>query len=197
MERGHAEALMPLLDRLIKRSGGRFRRARQDRGRRSGPAASPGCASRSPPRAPSLSGTEQALRRRDHALGLCRARRRGGRRHAGGDRHRRAAQPRLPAGLRPGRPHGGDAPHRPGARRRAAARHRLGAHRRVRRRDAGRPRRPPSASTPRCWRPGPAPDIVWIARLGAVAVPERAPPKPFYLRPPDAKPQDHVRIPRR
>ena len=44
---------------------------------------------------------------------------------------------------------------------------------------------------------GPAPDIAWIARLGAVAAPDRAPPKPFYLRPPDAKPQDHVRIPRR
>jgi tRNA threonylcarbamoyladenosine biosynthesis protein TsaB len=44
---------------------------------------------------------------------------------------------------------------------------------------------------------GPAPDITWVARLGAVAVAERAPPKPFYIRPPDAKPQDHVRIPRR
>jgi tRNA threonylcarbamoyl adenosine modification protein YeaZ len=42
-----------------------------------------------------------------------------------------------------------------------------------------------------------APDITWVARLGAVAVPERAAPKPFYLRPPDAKPQDHVRVPRR
>jgi tRNA threonylcarbamoyladenosine biosynthesis protein TsaB len=44
---------------------------------------------------------------------------------------------------------------------------------------------------------GAAPDILWVARLGAVAVAERAPPKPVYLRPPDAKPQDHVRIPRR
>lgn len=42
-----------------------------------------------------------------------------------------------------------------------------------------------------------APAIAWVARLGAVALAERAPPKPVYLRPPDAKPQDHVRIPRR
>nr|WP_256515517.1 tRNA (adenosine(37)-N6)-threonylcarbamoyltransferase complex dimerization subunit type 1 TsaB [Alsobacter ponti] len=43
----------------------------------------------------------------------------------------------------------------------------------------------------------PAPDIVWVARLGVSASPEQALPKPFYLRPPDAKPQDHVHIPRR
>ena len=44
---------------------------------------------------------------------------------------------------------------------------------------------------------GPAPDIAWVARLGVAASPEQALPKPFYLRPPDAKPQDHVHIPRR
>jgi tRNA threonylcarbamoyl adenosine modification protein YeaZ len=43
----------------------------------------------------------------------------------------------------------------------------------------------------------PAPDILWIARLGMAAQPAQALPRPFYLRPPDAKPQDHVRIPRR
>jgi tRNA threonylcarbamoyl adenosine modification protein YeaZ len=43
----------------------------------------------------------------------------------------------------------------------------------------------------------PAPDIVWVARLGASAQPAQALPKPFYIRAPDAKPQYHVRIPRR
>ncbi|MHB2168289.1 tRNA (adenosine(37)-N6)-threonylcarbamoyltransferase complex dimerization subunit type 1 TsaB [Alsobacter sp. R-9] len=43
----------------------------------------------------------------------------------------------------------------------------------------------------------PAPDILWVARLAAAASPAHAEPKPFYLRPPDAKPQDHVRVPRR
>ncbi|MFZ0839699.1 MAG: tRNA (adenosine(37)-N6)-threonylcarbamoyltransferase complex dimerization subunit type 1 TsaB, partial [Xanthobacteraceae bacterium] len=34
----------------------------------------------------------------------------------------------------------------------------------------------------------PAPDIVWVARLGVVAE-VAAPPKPLYLRAPDARPQ--------
>lgn len=33
------------------------------------------------------------------------------------------------------------------------------------------------------------PDIAFVARLGALADPKRALPRPFYLRPPDAKPQ--------
>jgi len=33
-----------------------------------------------------------------------------------------------------------------------------------------------------------APDIGWVARLGAAAQEEGAPPKPFYLRRPDARP---------
>ncbi|PSC04817.1 tRNA (adenosine(37)-N6)-threonylcarbamoyltransferase complex dimerization subunit type 1 TsaB [Alsobacter soli] len=44
---------------------------------------------------------------------------------------------------------------------------------------------------------GPAPDITWVARLGIAANPDQALPKPFYLRAPDAKPQDHMRLPRR
>ena len=39
-----------------------------------------------------------------------------------------------------------------------------------------------------------APEIGWVARLGAAAQPDRAPPKPLYLRPPDARPQDAARI---
>lgn len=38
------------------------------------------------------------------------------------------------------------------------------------------------------------PDIDWIARLGAIANPDHAPPAPLYLRPPDATPQTNGRI---
>jgi tRNA threonylcarbamoyladenosine biosynthesis protein TsaB len=41
-----------------------------------------------------------------------------------------------------------------------------------------------------------APDIGWVARLGAAAQPDRALPKPLYLRPPDARPQDAAQISR-
>jgi tRNA threonylcarbamoyladenosine biosynthesis protein TsaB len=34
----------------------------------------------------------------------------------------------------------------------------------------------------------PAPDIVWVAWVGAAVSPETAPAKPYYLRAPDAKP---------
>ncbi|MFG1297161.1 MULTISPECIES: tRNA (adenosine(37)-N6)-threonylcarbamoyltransferase complex dimerization subunit type 1 TsaB [Xanthobacter] len=43
----------------------------------------------------------------------------------------------------------------------------------------------------------PAPDVAWVARLGVAANPEAAEAKPLYLRPPDAKPQDKARIARR
>lgn len=42
-----------------------------------------------------------------------------------------------------------------------------------------------------------APDIVWIARLGAVAPDPVAPPRPLYLRRPDARPQADAHLPRR
>jgi tRNA threonylcarbamoyl adenosine modification protein YeaZ len=41
-----------------------------------------------------------------------------------------------------------------------------------------------------------APDIAWVARIGALADPAQALPKPLYLRGPDAKPQDAQRVPR-
>ncbi len=41
------------------------------------------------------------------------------------------------------------------------------------------------------------PDIAWVARLGLAADPAQALPKPLYLRGPDAKPQDQARLPRR
>jgi tRNA threonylcarbamoyl adenosine modification protein YeaZ len=40
------------------------------------------------------------------------------------------------------------------------------------------------------------PDIAWVARLGTLADPTQALPKPLYLREPDAKPQDGARIAR-
>jgi tRNA threonylcarbamoyladenosine biosynthesis protein TsaB len=42
-----------------------------------------------------------------------------------------------------------------------------------------------------------APDIAWVARLGAAADAAHALPKPLYLRRPDARPQDAARLPRR
>jgi tRNA threonylcarbamoyladenosine biosynthesis protein TsaB len=45
--------------------------------------------------------------------------------------------------------------------------------------------------------PRSAPDISWIARLGAAATEGSGPPKPLYLRAPDAQPQDAAHLPRR
>lgn len=42
-----------------------------------------------------------------------------------------------------------------------------------------------------------APDIGWVARLGAEVTTRDAPPKPLYLRPPDAHPQAASMLPRR
>ena len=42
-----------------------------------------------------------------------------------------------------------------------------------------------------------APDIAWVARLGAIAAETESPPKPQYLRAPDAQPQNASQLPRR
>ncbi len=42
-----------------------------------------------------------------------------------------------------------------------------------------------------------APDIDWVARLGAAAPETGAPPKPLYLRAPDAQPQNAAQLARR
>jgi tRNA threonylcarbamoyladenosine biosynthesis protein TsaB len=42
-----------------------------------------------------------------------------------------------------------------------------------------------------------APEIAWVARLGAAAADGYGPPKPLYLRAPDAQPQDAARLARR
>jgi tRNA threonylcarbamoyladenosine biosynthesis protein TsaB len=39
----------------------------------------------------------------------------------------------------------------------------------------------------------PAPDINWVAWLGAAVTPSTAPAKPYYLRAPDAKPPQDVK----
>ncbi len=52
--------------------------------------------------------------------------------------------------------------------------------------------RKPSGVDPRA-----APDIEWVARLGAAAEDTGAPPTPLYLRAPDAQPQDAAQLPRR
>lgn len=41
------------------------------------------------------------------------------------------------------------------------------------------------------------PDILWVARLGLAADPAHALPKPLYLRGPGVTPQDQARLPRR
>lgn len=41
-----------------------------------------------------------------------------------------------------------------------------------------------------------APQIEWVARLGALADADSAPPKPFYLRAPDAQPQAAAQLAR-
>ncbi|HEX2655026.1 MAG TPA: tRNA (adenosine(37)-N6)-threonylcarbamoyltransferase complex dimerization subunit type 1 TsaB [Xanthobacteraceae bacterium] len=55
---------------------------------------------------------------------------------------------------------------------------------------------PPDAPRPQVEASA-APDIAWVARLGAAAEVTEALPKPFYLRLPDARPQDAARLPRR
>jgi tRNA threonylcarbamoyl adenosine modification protein YeaZ len=42
-----------------------------------------------------------------------------------------------------------------------------------------------------------APDIAWVARLGALVADGQGAPKPLYLRAPDARPQEAARLPRR
>jgi tRNA threonylcarbamoyl adenosine modification protein YeaZ len=56
---------------------------------------------------------------------------------------------------------------------------------------------PPSQPPPVLVEQAGAPDIGWVARLGAAAAESHGPPKPLYLRAPDAQPQDAARLPRR
>ena len=56
---------------------------------------------------------------------------------------------------------------------------------------------PPGEPLPALVDQNPAPDIVWVARLGALAVEGEAPAKPLYLRAPDAQPQNASQLARR
>jgi len=47
---------------------------------------------------------------------------------------------------------------------------------------------PADAAAPFKADPQPAPDIAWVAWLGAAVSPDAAPARPYYLRAPDAKP---------
>jgi tRNA threonylcarbamoyladenosine biosynthesis protein TsaB len=51
---------------------------------------------------------------------------------------------------------------------------------------------PPDAPPPIKVDAQAAPDITWVAWLGAAVNPGTAPPKPYYLRAPDAKPSPNV-----
>lgn len=56
---------------------------------------------------------------------------------------------------------------------------------------------PANAAPPALFDAPVAPDIEWVARLGAVAPASDTKPKPLYLRAPDAKPQERARLARR
>jgi len=43
----------------------------------------------------------------------------------------------------------------------------------------------------------PAPDVAWVARIGATLPEDQSPPRPQYLHPPDAQPQHAAQLPRR
>jgi tRNA threonylcarbamoyladenosine biosynthesis protein TsaB len=56
---------------------------------------------------------------------------------------------------------------------------------------------PKNAPTPVAVDARAAPDIAWVAQIGAVVPEANAPPKPQYLRAPDAQPQNAASLPRR
>jgi tRNA threonylcarbamoyl adenosine modification protein YeaZ len=55
----------------------------------------------------------------------------------------------------------------------------------------------PGGEAPPVFDPREAPDIAWVARLGGSAAKSSTPPKPLYLRAPDARPQHAAWIARR
>jgi tRNA threonylcarbamoyl adenosine modification protein YeaZ len=54
-----------------------------------------------------------------------------------------------------------------------------------------------TAAPPRTVDPRAAPDIVWVAQIGAVTPQAQSAPHPQYLRAPDAQPQNAAQLPRR
>jgi tRNA threonylcarbamoyladenosine biosynthesis protein TsaB len=53
------------------------------------------------------------------------------------------------------------------------------------------------SAAPRAVDPREAPDIVWVAQIGAVTPQAQSAPHPQYLRAPDAQPQNAAQLPRR
>jgi tRNA threonylcarbamoyladenosine biosynthesis protein TsaB len=56
---------------------------------------------------------------------------------------------------------------------------------------------PSTHAVPILLDPRGAPDIDWVARMGAALPEGQSPPKPQYLRAPDAQPQNAAQLPRR
>jgi tRNA threonylcarbamoyladenosine biosynthesis protein TsaB len=56
---------------------------------------------------------------------------------------------------------------------------------------------PPAERPPTLVDAARSPDIAWVARLGAAADDTGTPPKPLYLRAPDAQPQNAAQLARR
>ena len=54
-----------------------------------------------------------------------------------------------------------------------------------------------NAAPPRAIDPRDAPDIMWVAQIGAVTPQAQSAPHPQYLRAPDAQPQNAAQLPRR
>ena len=195
MERGHAEALLPLLDRVVSAVQGGFRSSTGSRSR-SDPAAIPACASAiSAARGVGARRRDSGGRRRDLSAYLA---------PLLAARHPRPVAAAIDArtehvyiqAVAPGgrtviapvpveRARG-----RAGARLRARPARRL--RRRAHRRGSRGARRRGSAS-PTCPR---RPTSPGSPASGRVADPAQALPKPLYLRGPDAKPQDGARIAR-
>jgi hypothetical protein len=56
---------------------------------------------------------------------------------------------------------------------------------------------PANEAPPKLVEVAAAPDIKWVARIGVATKDTQGPPRPLYLRQPDAQPQDAARLPRR
>ena len=188
MKRGHAEALMPLIARVMKAVRHRLRRARPHRGHHR-PRQLHRLARRPFGRARHRARRRQAGGRRDHADGLRRARRQRERRASDHLRDRCAARPCLFPGGERQRQLAGQAAGRAdrgSARRRALRRAASGRQRRARfSPTAGRRDAPPPFKVDAAGRRPISPG--WRGSAPRSARRRRRPGR-YYLRAPDAKP---------
>ena len=187
MKRGHAEALMPLIARVMKASGVAFTDARPHRGDHR-PRQFHRIARRPVRRPRHRAGRRQAGRRRNDADRLCRPHRQREQRASDDLSDRCAARPCLFPGGEPATAVRWSSREwhrsRKRSKRRASARRIWSATPRKFSPTAGRPmrrRRSRSTPSPRPTSPG---WRGWVPRVN----PETAPARPYYLRAPDAKP---------